>query len=228
MSSLAEAAVPLWLSIKVAIAATAVVGVPGTLVGLILSRKRFPGKAIVETLVELPLVLPPTAVGFALLLLLGRKGPLGEEVLGFDLDVLFTLKAAVIAAAVMAFPLVARSARIAFDGVDPRLESMAASLGMSRWRVKWSVTLPIAWRGLMAAGLLGFSRALGEFGATALVAGNFEGRTRTLAVSMFYDIQMGRNDRAMVLLMCAVVLAFAAVATVGWLHRRDEVLKGEA
>ncbi len=228
MDGFADAAVPLWLSLKVAGLATLVVVVPGFLVGLALSRREFPGKAVVETIVELPLVLPPTAVGYMLLLTFGRDGPLGRDTLPFDPGILFTWRAAVIAAAVMALPLVARTARIAFDGVDPRLERMAASLGMSRWRVKWSVTLPIAGRGLMAAALLGFTRALGEFGATAIVAGNIEGKTQTLALAIFNDINEAHEERARALVVIAVVIAFAAISLVGWLQRRDKKLRGEA
>lgn len=212
---------------KVASLATLVVLVPGCLAGLLLSRKTFPGKAIIETLFDLPLVLPPTAVGFMLLLTFGMDGPMGRNTLPFDPGVLFTWRAAVIASAVMAFPLVARTARVAFDNVDPRLEQMAASLGLSRLAVKLRVTLPIAGRGLMAAALLGFSRALGEFGATALVAGNIEGKTRTLALAIFNDIQEGNYERAKALLTIAIVLAYAAVAMVGWLQRRDRKLHGE-
>lgn len=219
MDAWSEALVPLGLSLKVAGVATLVTALPGLLVGLLLARRRFPGKAIVETVVELPLVLPPTAIGLALLMLLGRHGPLGPEALGFDPHLVFTWRAAVVASAVMSFPLVARTARVAFEGIDPRLEHMAASLGMTRGRVVWTVTLPLARRGLSAALLLGFSRALGEFGATALVAGNMPGRTQTLALAIFDDIQAGRDERATVLLVIAVALAFAAVSVAGWLHR---------
>ncbi|MEM7311373.1 MAG: molybdate ABC transporter permease subunit [Planctomycetota bacterium] len=227
MEGFNEALVPLWLSIKVATLATLVVFVPGCLAGLLLSRRSFPGKAIVETLFELPLVLPPTAVGFMLLLALGKDGLFGRNTLPFDPGILFTWRAAVLASAVMAFPLVARTARVAFDNVDPRLERMAASLGFSRLAVKLRVTLPIAGRGLMAAALLGFSRALGEFGATALVAGNQEGKTRTLALAIFNDIQEGNYARARALLAIAIVLAYGAIAAVAWLQRRDRRLRGE-
>ena len=227
MEGFNEALVPLWLSIKVASIATLVVVVPGCLAGLLLSRKSFPGKAIVETIFELPLVLPPTAVGFLLLMTLGVNGPLGRDALPFDPGILYTWRAAAIASAVMAFPLVARTARIAFDNVDPRLEKMAASLGFSRLAVKLRITLPIAARGLMAATLLGFTRALGEFGATVLIAGNIEGKTRTLALSIFNDINEGNYARARASLLIAVILAFAAIATVGWLQRRDQKMHGE-
>ena len=227
MGGFTEAAVPLWLSLKIATIATLVVFVPACLAGLLLSRKRFPGKALVETFFELPLVLPPTAMGFLLLMTFGKHGPLGRETLPFDPGILFTWRGAVIASAVMAFPLVARTARVAFDGVDPRLEKMAASLGLSRLAVKLRVTLPMAARGLTAAALLGFSRALGEFGATALVAGSIEGKTKTLALAIFDDIQSGNMARARALVLIAVVIAFAAVSAVSWLQRRERIARGE-
>lgn len=227
MGGFTEAAIPLWLSIKVSTIATALVFLPACLAGLILSRKRFPGKTLVETFFELPLVLPPTAMGFLLLMTFGTSGPLGRNVLPFDPGILFTWRGAVIASAVMAFPLVARTARVAFDGVDPRLEHMAASLGLSRLAVKVRVTLPIAARGLTAAALLGFCRALGEFGATALVAGSIEGKTRTLALAIFDDIQAGNMKRAGALVAIAVVIAFTVISVVSWLQARDRKLRGE-
>ncbi len=219
MDAWLDALIPLWLSVKIATCATALILVPGALTGLALARCEFRGKTLVETVAELPLVLPPTAVGFAILLVFGRDGPLGRETLGFDLGLLFTWRGAVLAAAVMAFPLVARTARVAFENVDPRLEKMAGSLGMSRGEVLFRITLPLAGRGLFAATLLGFSRALGEFGATALVAGSIPGRTQTLALAIFADIQVGRNTRALVLLAIAVTVAFVAIATVGRVSR---------
>ena len=215
-----EVVIPLWLSVKVATAATLLTLLPGIAAGRLLARRNFRGKALVETLVELPLVLPPTAVGFGLLVLLGRHGPLGRDALGFDPGLLFTWRGAAIAAAVMSFPLVVRTARLAFDAVDPRLELMAASLGMSPLRRLVAVTLPLARRGLLAAALLGFTRALGEFGATAVVAGSIPGETQTLALALFEDIQTGDHRSAMLLLAIATALAFAAIAAVGRLQRR--------
>jgi molybdate transport system permease protein len=206
---------PLWLSLQVATVATTIVLPLAAMTALLLERRRFPGKRLVETLVELPLVLPPTAVGLALLLLLGRDGPLGPRRLGLDLGLLFTWRGAVLAAAVMSFPLVVRTARVAFAAIDPRLEQMAATLGLGRWAILRRVTLPLATRGLAAAGLLGFSRALGEFGATVLVAGSIPGATQTLALALFEDIQAGRDQRALVLLAVAVVLAFLLVSAAG-------------
>ena len=212
--------VPLLLSLKVALAALLLVLPPGVLLGLLLARRRFPGKSLVETAASLPLVLPPTAVGYLLLRLLARDGPLGVERLGFDLDLLFTWKGAAAASAIMALPLVARSARVAFEGVDARLEGVARTLGLGPLRTFLAVTLPLAGRGLLAAAVLGFGRALGEFGATIIVAGSIPGRTQTLALAIFSDMQIGRDREALRLVLITVLLAFAAVWSAELLLRR--------
>ncbi len=176
---------PLLLSLQVALVTTLVILPFGVLGGLLLARRRFTGHSIVETLLALPLVLPPTAVGYLMLRLLARDGPLGVKTLGFDLDLLLTWKGAVAASAVMALPLVARTSRVAFEEIDPRLEAMGRTLGLGPVRTFVTITLPLARRGLLAAALLGFARALGEFGATVIVAGNIPGRTQTLALAIF-------------------------------------------
>lgn len=211
---------PLLLSLKVAFWATVLVLPPGILLGLLVARRDFPGKSLVEAMLFLPLVLPPTAVGYLLLRLLARDALFGVETLGFDLDLLFTWKGAVLASIIMSLPLVSRTARVAFEEVDPRLEAMARTLGLGRLRTFAAVTLPLARRGLLAAAVLGFSRALGEFGATIIVAGNIPGRTQTLALAIFSEMQMGRDPEALRLVAITVVLAFAAVFTVELLLRR--------
>lgn len=213
----------LLISLKVSLWATAVILPPGVLLGLLLARRQFPGRSLVETIVSLPLVLPPTAVGYLLLMLLARHGMLGHETLGFDLDLLFTWKGAVIASSIMALPLVARTARVAFEQVDPRLEGMGRTLGLGPLRTFVTITLPLARKGLAAAAILGFSRALGEFGATIMVAGNIPGRTQTLALAIFSDMQAGEEDEAMRLLGLTVVLAFAAIWAAEMLTRREGV-----
>ena len=215
-----EAITPLLISLKVALWATLVILPPGILLGLLLARRSFPGKSIVETITSLPLVLPPTAVGYLLLRLFARGGPLGERTIGFDLDFLFTWKGAVVASAVMALPLVARSARVAFELVDPKLEAMGRTLGLGAVGAFTRITLPLARRGLFSAAILGFSRAIGEFGATVIVAGNIPGRTQTLALAIFQDMQLGRDREAMTLIAITVVLAFAAIWSVEFLMRR--------
>ena len=212
--------VALLISLKVAFWATAVILPPGILLGLLLARSEFRGKTFVETVASLPLVLPPTAVGYLLLLLLARSGPLGERTLGFDLDLLFTWKGAALASSVMALPLVARTARVAFEEVDRRLEGVARTLGLGPVRTFVEITLPLARRGLIAAAVLGFSRALGEFGATIIVAGNIPGKTQTLALAIFSEMQIGHDRNALALVAMTVVVAFAAIWTVEILLRR--------
>jgi molybdate transport system permease protein len=210
------------LSLLVAGASTALVAIPGIAFGRVLARREFPGRAVVETIAALPMYCPPTAIGYLLLRILRRDGPLGPDALGFDPDLLLTWRGAVIAAAVMSFPLVARTARIAFEEVPRRLETMAGSLGLSRWQVARRVTLPLARRGLVAALLVGFSRALGEFGATVIVAGNIPGETQTLATGIFDALQLGRDSLALQLVGWSALLGFAGVwASERMLRRRE-------
>jgi molybdate transport system permease protein len=210
----------LWVTARVALFSTLLVAPAGIALGHALARRTFPGRSVVETLVALPLVLPPTAIGYVLLALFSRGGPLGERALGFDPGLLFTWRAAVLASAVVALPLVARTARAAFEEVDPRMELMARTLGFSRLRTFLSVTLPLARRGLLASVALGFGRALGEFGATVIVAGNIPGRTQTLSLAIFSEIQLGNTDEALRLVAITVGIAFLLMWGVERLLRR--------
>ncbi len=216
----------LGLTLKVASAATLVVVAPATLLGYVLARFDFRGKRLLSALVGLPLVLPPTAVGFLLLRLLAVDGPLGRETLGFDLGLLLTWKAAVLAAAAMSIPLVVRTARVAFEGVDPRLEQMARTLGHRPLETFFRVTLPLAGRGLLAAVILGFTRALGEFGATVTLAGNIPGRTQTLASAIFSAQQVGDDARGDLLMLLAVAVGFAAIFAAEMLGRDRSPKRG--
>ena len=208
------------VTLQVATVATLIVLVPGIMAGYILARRDFRGKSVASTIVSLPLVLPPTAVGYLLLRALAADGPLGRDRLGFDLDILLTWKGAVLASAVMAMPLVVHSARATFEGVDPRLETMARTLGHGRSAVFLRYTLPLAWRGLLAATLLGFTRAIGEFGATITIAGNIPGKTQTLATAIFFAQQGGRDVQASFFLCLALAVGFVAVWSSERLARR--------
>lgn len=195
--------------------ATLLIVAPAVAVAWALSRRGWHGRALVETLVSLPLVLPPTAIGLALLSVCGRQGPLGRLARGlFGVDVAFTWRAVVVASAVVAFPLLVRSARSALEEIDPRLPAVARTLGRSPLRVLVEVELPLAWRGLLAGMVLAYARALGEFGATILVAGNIPGRTQTLALALFQRVQTGRDGEAWVLAGIAVGLGALALAVV--------------
>lgn len=201
----------LLLTLKVAGMATLVTAVPGIACGYLLARKEFRGKRLVSALTTLPLVLPPTAVGFLLLRLLAVDGPLGRHTLGFDLGLLLTWKAAALAASVMSLPLVMRTARVTFEGIDPRLEQAARVLGFGPWRAFFRFTLPLARRGLLAALILGFTRAVGEFGATVTLAGNIPGRTQTLAAAIFSAQQAGHMEQADLLMGVALALGLLAI-----------------
>lgn len=193
----------------------------GLAVAWLLARHDWPGKSVVETLIALPLVMPPVATGLILLKLLGRRGPIGgwlhEQ---FELEVVFTWRAVLIALGVMSFPLLVRSARVAFEQVNPRLEQIARTLGAGGARVWFTISLPLAMRGVIGGALLAFARALGEFGATIMIAGNIPGQTSTLSLAIFQSVQLGDDSHALRLLGVAVVLAFAAVFASEWLIRR--------
>ena len=209
-------------TLQMAATATAVILVPGVASAFFLAGYRGPGRGALETILSLPLVLPPTAVGLLLLELLGRNRPLGAWLAAHGVEVVFTWKAVVLATAVMSFPLLVRSARTAFEEVDPRLVGLARTLGCGPASAFFRVTLPLAWRGILAGTVLAFSRALGEFGATIMVAGNIPGRTQTLALAIFHETQLGRDERAMTLAGVTVALAFAALwVTEGVVRRRS-------
>jgi len=180
-------------------------------VGWLLARRTFPGKALVETIVSLPLVLPPVATGLLLLWLFGRRSPVGQALDAIGIEVVFTWKAVVIAMMVVSFPLVARSVRSGIEQVDRRYEDLAATLGATPFRILRTITLPLASRGIIAGAILGFSRALGEFGATIMVAGAIPGRTQTLAVGIYTFVETGREEAAWGLLLLSALLAFGAI-----------------
>jgi len=178
----------------------------------LLARKNWPGKTLIETVVALPLVMPPVATGLILLNLLGRHGPLGAFLRDtFGTEIVFTWKAVVAAMAVMSFPFLVRTVRLAFEEINPRLEQVARTLGATPVRVFFTITLPLAARGMIAGAVWAFARALGEFGATILVAGNIPGRTTTISVAIYSDIQLGHDGHAYQLLLVSAVLAFVAI-----------------
>ena len=204
-----------------AAAATLLMLIPGVAVAWLLARHRFPGKAIVETLVSLPLVVPPVATGLLLLWLFGRRGPIGGLLESAGIEIVFTSRAVVLAMAVMGMPLLVRTARAGFEQVTRRYKQIAETLGAGPWRVFRTVTLPLASRTILAGALLGFSRALGEFGATIVVAGSIPGRTRTLAVGIYSYTETGQDRQAAVLLIVSIAIAFAAVLVSNRLTRES-------
>ncbi|MFA5909106.1 MAG: molybdate ABC transporter permease subunit [Vicinamibacterales bacterium] len=198
-------------TVLMALIATALTLPPAIAAGWLLARRTFPGKALVETVVSLPLVLPPVATGLLLLWLFGRRSPVGQALDALGIEVVFTWKAVVIAMMVVSFPLVARSVRSGIEQVDRRYEDLAATLGAGPLRILRTITLPLASRGIVAGAVLGFSRALGEFGATIMVAGAIPGRTQTLAVGIYTFVETGREEAAWGLLLLSALLAFGAI-----------------
>jgi molybdate transport system permease protein len=208
------------LSVGVAGLSTLVILPIAVLLAWWLARHEWPGKSLIETLVALPLVIPPVATGLILLALMGRKGLLGGFLYDvFGLEIVFTWKAAVLAAIVMSFPLLVRSTRSAFEEIDPRLEQIAQTLGAGRWRVFFTITIPLATRGIIGGSVLAFARALGEFGATILVAGNIPGETATLSLSIYSLVELGKDAEAFRLMMASIAIAFVAVWMSEWILR---------
>jgi molybdate transport system permease protein len=207
-------------TLRIAALSTLLLLGPGIAAALAVARYRGPGKGALETLLSLPLVLPPTAVGILLLELLGHRTLVGGWLAAHGIEVVFTWKAVLLATFVMSFPLFVRSARTAFEEIDPRLVGIARTLGCGPARAFLRVTLPLAWRGIMAGAVLAFSRALGEFGATVMVAGNIPGRTQTLALAIFSYNQTGHDAAALRLVGVTVILAFAALWSAEWIVRR--------
>ena len=197
-------------TVLMASVATLVMLPPGSCVGWLLARRQFYGRSVLETVVTLPLVVPPVATGLILLKLLGRRGWLGGVMDSVGVDIVFTWKAVVVAMAVMGFPLLVRSARAGFEAVDRRYEGVAATLGASPVKVFLTISLPLARRGILAGAVLGFSRAIGEFGATIMIAGSLPG-SRTLSVAIYRHAELGQDAAAAVLIIAAVAIGFVAV-----------------
>ena len=207
--------IPLFLSLKVAGWATLVAGFTGLSAAYLVAKSRFPGRELADAVMTLPMVMPPTVLGYYLLVLIGRRGVIGgwlDRELGITL--VFSWQGAVIAAAVVSFPLIYKAARAAFEGVDSQYEQAARVLGKSEWYVLIRVTLPLAWRGILAGAMLAFARALGEFGATLMVAGSLPGRTQTLSIAVYEAVQAGNDEVAnFLVIVTSLVCVFILVAS---------------
>jgi molybdate transport system permease protein len=206
----------LLLSLQVTVVATIILFLIGLVLGVLLARYRLPGQIIIETIIFLPLVLPPSVIGYFLLLTLGRGSPVVEW---FHVSLLFTWQAAAIASAVVGLPLMVQSARAAIANVDHVLENAARTLGSSELEILWRVTLPLARRGVIAGLILGGARALGEFGATLMVAGNIPGRTQTLPLAIYDAVQARRYEQAQMMVIVMTAIAFVGLWCVRQLER---------
>lgn len=199
---------PLGLSLKVAGFATVLALIMGVALGWLFARKRFPGRTVLEAVFMLPLVLPPTVIGYGILVAAGRRGPLGGWLREhLDYSIIFSWHGAVVASAIVALPLVLKSASAAFEGVDRTLEAAASTLRQSPLSVFLRVTLPLAWPGILAGTLLAFARAMGEFGASLMVAGSIPGQTQTLSMAIYDAVQAGKDDLALVLVLITSLLS---------------------
>lgn len=203
---------PLILSLQVASVATLLALVVGIALGWLFARRRFPGSTVLEAACMLPLVLPPTVIGYGILVLGGRRSALGSWLREhFDYTIIFSWHGAVVASAVVALPLVLKSASAAFAGVDRTLEAAACTLRQSPWSVFMRVTLPLAWRGILAGTLLAFARAMGEFGASLMVAGSIPHQTQTLSMAIYDAVQAGQDDAALSLVLVTSVISIAVL-----------------
>ncbi len=214
---------PVWLSIKVALASLVFVLILGVSFAYAMRKWEFTGKAAVEAIFSLPLVMPPVVTGFLLLVLIGKQGPIGRFLADtFQTQIIFTPYAAVLSGTVVAFPLMYQSTKAAFQSIDTKLEDAARTLGANEWRVFWTVTLPLAWHGLLSGIVLSFSRALGEFGATIMVAGNIPGKTQTIPLAIYFAAES--NDMALAGLYVLIIslLTFSMILGVNlWVRKKN-------
>ncbi len=202
---------PAWISIKVTLTATTIIFFIGLTVAWLMTNYKGRWKGLIDGILTLPLVLPPTVAGFAILLLIGKNGPIGNFLNIFGVNIIFSWYAAVIAAIVVAFPLMYKTTMGAFEQIDPNVLSAARTLGASEWKVFWRVAVPIAWPGIAAAIALTFARCLGEFGATLMVAGSIPGKTETIPIAIYFATQSGEKEVALVWVMIIFAISLTVL-----------------
>lgn len=206
---------PVWLSLRVALLATLVTVIAGVPLAWLLARRSFPGRDMISAAVLSPLVLPPTVLGYYLLMLVGARGALGRVLERWNIELAFTWKAAVLAAAVGSIPLLIRTAQAGFESVDRRLEQAAATLGHSELSIFWTISAPLAWRAILAGTVLAFCRAFGDFGITLMVAGNIPGRTQTLPLAIYDHVQANQLDQANMLSVLSIAIVLFLMLALG-------------
>lgn len=213
---------PIIISIKIALVATVITVIFGTALGMLFVRKKFPGKDVLEVIITLPMIMPPSITGYILLLIIGRKGIIGKFLQdNFGINLIFTWQAACIAAAVVSLPLMYQSCKSAFMGVDKTYEDAARTLGADEWKIFRKVTLPLAWPGLVSGVVLSFARALGEFGATLMVAGNIPGKTENIPIATYFAVESNNLQKANFLMGVVVLFSFITIFSLNrWLRSR--------
>jgi molybdate transport system permease protein len=216
---------PAWISLKTAFTATIFTFFLGISAGWFIARYRGKLKGIIDGILMLPLVLPPTVAGFILLLILGKHGPIGKALSLFGINIIFSWPAVVIAASVVAFPLMYKTARGAFEQIDGNILNAARTLGVSEWKVFWRVAVPLAWPGIVAGTLLSFARALGEFGATLMVAGNIAGKTQTIPLAIYFAAEGGEMDKALIWVLFIFGISLMAIILMNyWLEYQRKII----
>lgn len=210
------------LSLKIATTATIIVFIIGIILSRFLTKYNFPGKDVIETIFLLPMTLPPSVVGYGLLILIGKRGLIGKFLLEqFDYQIIFTWVAATIAAAIVSFPLMYQQSKSAFQEIDPTIEEAARSLGANNFQVFFKVTLPLAMKGILSGVVLTFARALGEFGATLMVAGNIPGKTQNIPLAIYLAVEVGNKQLANKLVLIEVIFSFIVVYGVNfWVKKK--------
>src|SRR5690625_414964 len=213
---------PFWLSLKTASISTVIVFIIGVLLAYMISRKQFFGKGMIEAFFLLPLVLPPTVVGFGLLYLFGKNGLIGKFLMElFDFQIVFTWYGALLASIVVSFPLMYQSATAAFQQYNKNVENAAFTMGKSRWMVFWTISFPLAWPGLLAGLVLAFARGLGEFGATLMLAGYIPNVTDTIPLAIYFAVESGNMDIATFWVVIIIILGFVAILWLNWWSSRN-------
>jgi len=213
---------PLLLSFKTAAISTVIVFITGVILARIIGRNSFYGKSVVEAIILLPFVLPPTVVGFGLLYVFGKNGFIGKLLLDwFDFQIVFTWYGVLIAAVFVSFPLMYQSAAAAFKQYDPNVENAAYTMGASKWKVFWTISFPLAWPGLLAGTVLSFARALGEFGATLMIAGYIPNVTDTIPLAIYFAVESGNMELAKFWVIIIVALGFSAILWLNWWSKRN-------
>ena len=202
---------PLWISIRTSLLATIITFFLGIGTAYLVANYKGKGRGIIDSIFTLPLVLPPTVLGFFLLIFFGKNGPAGKFLLQFDINLIFTWTATVISAVVVAFPMMYRSSRSAFEQIDDNLIAAAKTLGMSKWKIFYKISVPLAWPGIIGGVVLSFARALGEFGATLMMAGNIPGKTQTMPVAIFFAVESGDMNKAMLWVLIIVAISFIMI-----------------
>ncbi len=210
---------PVWLSLRVALLATLLTVIAGVPVAWLIARRSFPGRDLVAAALLTPLVLPPTVLGYYLLMIIGARGPIGRLLNQWNIELAFTWRAAVLAAAVGSFPLLIKTAQSGFESIDTRLEQAAQTLGHSDWSIFWNVSVPLAWRSILAGTVLAFCKALGDFGITLMVAGDIPGRTQTLPLAIYDHVQANQLDHANVLAFLSVGIVVLLMFAFGRMAR---------